>query len=953
MKRFTAILFALSFLLSLNAASATQIQKPAKGNKQQLMEWSKAKKANRPHSVLSEVRGWQETNYLKTAKARKAPKAAETVEISDCYSTFYPDVNAIWYSLSTEDWSKSFYFSIYTPKGKRDVVLGKTYTLADMEEDENYWDDDDWNSHYLTAASFTKTQGQFYDVHVVADVTDEDGNEFHLVYDEKPIVMTGDTVDVTIVSPRPDAQYSSDGAWLLRTQSDENSEYNVQLSYYSNNSVSPAGSFSGEDIDLVNSLIVVFTDSVDVYGDTVVMFLEVKDASIVVKDGAETLKVTGHAVAEDGNVYRLNLTMTKPQASQNQTITSRKLYIDDEWFDLTGDVKLAAADENNQIILVIYPEGLKEQLTGDYLFGPGGGYNYGGVVPDEGEESSVYSGAIHVEYTNGNIAVTGAVLCFNNIEYTLDLMYIKPEKTREETLEFAAVDLGVFDDGWMVSGFSADTTKYISLAAEKEEIAGTYTEEDLILDGCYVVTDNTAESYKFFSVVEANLNISYTEEDSTALISGTLLCINGEDGSDVPLFTISVKATKPDPFAYDQEKDFSATIDEYDIDINYLENGNVFIAGKNAAGATVALQVYVPEDADGLPVGEYPINTSRDAKTVQASKGMEFGGAINYSIAGYSNKMNQFSEIWFLVSGKIVVAENGEITLDAYNTKGKHVEAQLKALQHEIINIVLGQCNKVVLDVDQIEYEMIDENNLFSCHLVFTLPEGAEDIELDKQYTFADIEGEQSYIGTRGNEYKILDATFIKSIDDKEVAHAFATATDAWGKIYHMTYDENSFRPTGETIRVEFEAPVEVSFDADWNEWQIRAENDSTLVEFLLIGDAELQLVGDLTEHVELGWNTALEYIIGEDDEGMPNWLYVQIHEVKSLVLSGEEDNYALEASVLGEDGVLYQIAVNKAFEAIDTVNSNAPRASKRLVNGQLIIELNGVQYNVLGTKVR
>lgn len=106
-------------------------------------------------------------------------RASANLTISDYSATFYPGDeevdNTVFYGLHTADYSHSFYFSIFIAEGKHDVELGKTYTLADMEEGYNEWDDEDWNERYYTEASFTKTKGKDYDVHISVTVTDEDG----------------------------------------------------------------------------------------------------------------------------------------------------------------------------------------------------------------------------------------------------------------------------------------------------------------------------------------------------------------------------------------------------------------------------------------------------------------------------------------------------------------------------------------------------------------------------------------------------------------------------------------------------------------------------------------------------------------------------------------------------------------------------------------------------------
>ena len=253
-----------------------------------------------------------------------------------------------------------------------------------------------------------------------------------------------------------------------------------------------------------------------------------------------------------------------------------------------------------------------------------------------------------------------------------------------------------------------------------------------------------------------------------------------------------------------------------------------------------------------------------------------------------------------------------------------------------------------------IEYEMVDVDNTLKCVLVFPNVEG-EDVEYDVTYSSEDggIDLEISYLSILGEEHAITSAEFQKEDYYWPSAYYYTvTVVDDRGYTFNLGYYEDAFALTGDTVELTFAAPIEVSYDADWYEWTIKAESDSIVVAFNLDGDEDLLSKEDLASSVQYGWSTYIELFDGLDDEGLPNWLYVEIRETRSLVLSGEEGNYTLNAEVVGQDGVVYIITVTEAVEAITNIDAKA-NATKRIENGTLIIEKNGVKYNAQGAVVK
>lgn len=681
MKKFYLILCALTLAMTVSAQVRVLTPKQAKKqqlsaqalkhDKRALIDFGKLAKSPMELSAFAQQQS--------VAKARKAE--AQDVTITDVYSVYYPETGTIWYSLSTDAFAPSFSFSIYVPEGKRDVELGKTYTFADMEHDEeynpNYWDDEDWVSHEFVEATFTKTVGSGYDMHIAATVTDVDGNKFNIHYDEEPIDIKNEKINVTLVSDRPDTQYLDDGSWMLRAGGEDHG-YSVQVSYYSDNKTSPVGTFKGEDIDYTNTVVNVFTDEVDEDGDKVLELLEAKYGDITVTEDNAAIYIKGELLCNDGYTYVVDVTMKKPQPDNYANITSTNLSVDDYWFNMTKEINFFASDGTQSVRISIFPEETNEGMAGTYNIGQKG--TRAAVRLSELEdEIEAYSGTFTVTYNEGDITLTGSLLCFNNTVYTLELSYTKPVKSREQSLEFNNLTLFYNDESFEAFGFNDDSTQAIDLAIDyKVSMTGDYTVDDIVTEYSFVSTDIDTEAgtAKRFRILEANLHCDYNPGNLTAEITGTMLCQNLDDATDIPEFTVSMRATVPAPFEKDENEDFTHNFDTYIVDTESAEFGIIFV-NANDGEAAIGLEFCVAEGETTLPTGTYDIDGSNEINTVTASKGMNASGRLTLSLAGLINDSKQFTNAWYMVSGNVTVAEDGVITVNAYNTKGKNISCTL------------------------------------------------------------------------------------------------------------------------------------------------------------------------------------------------------------------------------------------------------------------------------------
>lgn len=604
--------------------------------------------------------------------------AVQQITIAD-YSVRADAANeAIFYTLSEGNEGKSFNFYIYLEEGQHDITCGKTYTLNDMEQYYCYWQEDAVTAFGIVQASFTKTKGEGYAVNFSAYVMDSEGEEFELSYTEAPLVLTGDTVKVAFEKPAMISR-NTDGTWQIEAS---NGEIGGRVQYYSTDEKSCAGSFAGDDIYLVACYMDVATGEYE-YGVPVYERVFAKDASVQVTEDEKRIDAHAVLVGEDGVVYDFTAQFVKPEIEDHVTITSDSLLIETWGYDRFGTIQMSASDSAYKVIFWFEPYGFEEELAGTYVVGE---RQFDGWVInlETGKETSLYSGSVTVTYDDGAYSVDGAVLCKDNVEYTLHLRIAKPTPTREETLVFARIPMRIDEDGWATYGESADHKNYISLFSPSTTVAGTYTEEDLLQIYCFIGTDlaNDGSTNRYFTLEEANLNVTFDTTDSVAHITGTMYCINTQDPNDRPIFTIDATTAMDGPFFDDATADFSADFATYEINDLMVEDvGSVLVEAYNTEdSAFVALQIFVEEGQTKLTAGTYPFTLSEAPKTALASRGM-YSIYATYSIAGYANEEKQYTQIWYIVSGDLTIREDGSMLVEGKNSYGKTVHCTLGRAQ--------------------------------------------------------------------------------------------------------------------------------------------------------------------------------------------------------------------------------------------------------------------------------
>lgn len=284
---------------------------------------------------------------------------------------------------------------------------------------------------------------------------------------------------------------------------------------------------------------------------------------------------------------------------------------------------------------------------------------------------------------------------YNNAPQAKNALFVEVKKAGSVTpgaeVEITIAD-GSFSDYveyygyWMVEAQNADY--YISLSNDDLEIAqaaGTYTAADLYAEDSYILTETDSISFVSGSIVLA------VDAEGVATVTGSLV---GNDGNT---YILNIVCPAPDEHEYDDDSDFIRNFSSYTIDTEYLsEYGDIFVEASDADGYKITLDLYVPTGASGLVAGTYEINSTYEAGTVAAGI---YDSGIYPSFAGIATTEG-LTNVWYLVSGTVVVDANLNITVNAVNSLGHTIKVTLSAASQTGIEETLaaGKAAKVVRD---------------------------------------------------------------------------------------------------------------------------------------------------------------------------------------------------------------------------------------------------------------
>lgn len=648
MKKFFSILCALTIVLSVSAAPAQILGKSKHAEALESLKTVKAAKTFK--AFHAPAKGLQRAE--RSAVAFHAPKAKHenyNIEVIDYAEKYYSTDNDVWVKLYDAD-ENVYYFDIVVAAGTQELVLGQTYTLADMIANYSYMRGADGKMAYASA-SLTKTVSMYEEqelVHIDAAFTDTLGNNYTLAYQQAPFIITGDTIDVVFTGNANKPIYAQ-GLCQLGA---ENDDYKIAFTFPCAEGA-PAGTYTEDDMNIQYTFVNDF---------------EAVSAHCVVAENNGTISLEGWILAKDGNVYHVTFSFTAPTAETFETITATNLVLDDTYASLFG-ILIAEASNEDYTVSMYLP-------SDDYL-GTFDAEEVSLSIKGADGKIEIYEGTITVANTATGVAITGTVLSMDGVQYTLNLTYVIPDATSQETITMSGKLTNYEGKAWQFIGSTA--SQMVTIAAYATSIPGTYGRSDLMADYTYVVKVVGSDTL-YYDMVDANINVAVSGTNAT--ITGTLRGQNYDDSSDVIEFTLNLTATiedyVPGGDEYDaQDEDFNHNFPVYTIDDQYLSQYSVLIAqATDAENNMISLQLYVEAGSTSLPAGTYTVDKTGTANTVYA--GYINSGSIYGSVAGIFDESGEaLTSLWLLNEGTVTVLENGVIEVAATNTWGRAINCRL------------------------------------------------------------------------------------------------------------------------------------------------------------------------------------------------------------------------------------------------------------------------------------
>lgn len=380
----------------------------------------------------------------------------------------------------------------------------------------------------------------------------------YMAYYDEPFVPTGDTVVVNIANPMTYKYYSSQGDWWFQA---DDADYKVSIDLVNNDPQSPAGVYTMDDV--LSSYTYITTKA-----DNTKLTTMDLNAVVTYDSVAGQVDLVADMLMEDGNVYHVNMFYAIPQAEAYDTIVATNLDIEEETVLFWTVYVATASNAAYQVEL-----SLDADTAGTYEAA-------GTITPLNGVATKIYSGDITLSYDSTGCSIVGDVLCYNNTEYHLDLTFVMPTKTREAviTVPNAGFSNLIANYGaWEMYGFNADSTRFIDLVMKATQVPGTYTRADIY--GKYAtVYEISATDTVAFNAVDVNVTVAVAANGDITL-GGTMLCVNKNDPTDVPEYTIAMTYVKPTA-----SRQVTVTIPEAQLTDYSAESGVWQAAGYNAAG---------------------------------------------------------------------------------------------------------------------------------------------------------------------------------------------------------------------------------------------------------------------------------------------------------------------------------------------------------------------------------
>jgi hypothetical protein len=482
---------------------------------------------------------------------------------------------------------------------------------------------------------------------------------------------------------------------------------------------------------------------------------------------------------------------------------------------------------------------------------------------------------------------------------------------------------------FILSSISATVTLWIDVDATTQDVVSgqTYTLADFDADYCYITANNQ--------------KIHFTSLQFTKTVAA--------DGSYTIVLVIVDENSKTWNITYSKEGDKlvvlpeGATVVEYTME--FTKSGSADAKPINVA--VVGNQVYFQGMSSYLP----------EAWVV----GTKEGNTVTFAKKQYMGDLGTTGSSYFFYNGNAEFIYDAEA--DTYTAEGqmygvlaeKYYDGNYtdpvlsKSIEPDFDHPIEVVATKMSFtpynsSYGDVIYELSNAtaDTIFSFDIYVYLYE-TTDVIAGQTYTMADMETSSTYtyVQIDGNNTGLKQVSFVKTFNVEGRAHIEATIVDNKVNVYHLVFDQPEPVVTNLTMTA-----VETTKGNGFIRYKL--SNDDYKFFFKITLDSEdVESGKTYTFADDMGGNTNSSY--GVDN----SYNYIDFASA-TFVKTVSASQIKIEASIVDVNSDIWNLTYTEALEptAVEAVKAQG-NAIKRIVNGQVVIEKNGVRYNLLGSEIK
>lgn len=636
----------------------------------------------------------------------------------------------------------------------------------------------------------------------------------------------------------------------------------------------------------------------------------------------------------DGHCYRVTFRHEQPESKREEDVHITNMIFNEEFWQHFGVYSYVGSTDDYRAEIILYSPAT-----------PGKTYAVGTEVgtvwlhdsrTDEDVPCYSYSDVV-VSGTTESPIIKADLLAKDSTLYHITLEFKLPDPSRTVPLEAQGrfADMTADQGCYQIMAYDKDSTYIVSLMINSTSFSGSFTEKNLNSKYTYILEDyveNTLQG-SAYKLVSAAIQTTYDAASKSMVVTGNLLCENGNKPSDHPLFELNISCTLDEGLDYDcDNQDVNAKFDADQMTIdksfdNLHRMTAFYIVGQNDNNQMVGMVFFVKAlMASQLPAGTYPVNATMTAPSLLASSGIGDDGSVSFSfISTLTDAGGLATPIWFFRGGSAEVSYvDGKmrIVVDAVNSYDRKIHIEMGAgVVRDLSQLKAEDWTQTPTDHNSTLCSMVAKDGTYMMQVDIK----ATSLEDNVTYQTSDMNMANCYAVhlTTHDTIPFTTAEFIYHLNavQVETARISGSANDvAYGISARITKPARE-----ETIEVK-DAELN-NYIMEMGEFQMRGTNEDAtrLVSVAVFSD---KIVGHFTER---DMDAAFTQVIDDPNEGGMAVLH-NLEKADVDVWVVEEDSMLyLEGTLLcrnaddSADVVLYHVKMSTFVVITEGIPYDAP----------------------------